>query len=416
MAGRSGAAWTLTLAAFIGPVLVAGCLWLLSLAGAAWTRPAVLAVLGALGAASWALARSAPAPQPSVSQNGRWAWPHAAAATAAFAAAALLRWNVHADYVYHWGQKAARNALLGGIDFAFLTRPWNAHLHPDYPNLMPTLGAAGFVVAGEIRWLASAALAILWFAALAGALVTLASRLAATRLGCSAAAGVALWVAAAFAIGFRQAGGADLPMCAAVAAGAVLLTARPGRELDAQVAWVAAFAAGTKLEGMPLAALLLTAHFARTRGFLEPPKALLRRAAILTLPAALVFSFWLAGVARYGLFSEANTAGLEAERLGIALRGLADVATRGSIWRGSTAIFLALPALVLARRERWAALWIGAQLVFYIYAYAAGPKDTEHWIETSAARLLFHLLPSLWVLGIAWLDRRSAGPGSWESE
>ena len=74
-------------------------------------------------------------------------------------------------------------------------------------------------------------------------------------------------------------------------------------------------------------------------------------------------------------------------------------------WHGLPFVLLALPALLAVRRTRAIAAVCCLQLAFYVYAYLAAPVDVRHWIETSAARLYFHLVPAALVLLVAAVDR-----------
>src|SRR5262249_25157616 len=56
----------------------------------------------------------------------------------AFTVCTARLWNLSPDFIYHWGIKGKTFALARGIDFHYLSRPWNIHLHPDYPNLLPS--------------------------------------------------------------------------------------------------------------------------------------------------------------------------------------------------------------------------------------------------------------------------------------
>jgi hypothetical protein len=61
------------------------------------------------------------------------------AALAVFALVSATLWITTPDWIFHWGLKAHRFYLQQGIDYAYLARPWNWTIHPDYPNLFPEL-------------------------------------------------------------------------------------------------------------------------------------------------------------------------------------------------------------------------------------------------------------------------------------
>ncbi|MEO1084806.1 MAG: hypothetical protein AAFY88_11245 [Acidobacteriota bacterium] len=393
--------------------------------GAVWSLAALLAIPGVLAlAASRRRRRADPASTASTASSlssflrrvhpaDAVAAAVAAGATLLFAAASALRMNVHADYVYHWGQKAARYALEGGVDVEFLAAPWNAYLHPDYPSLLPALHAAAFNAAGGIGWPVTAVIATLFFALLPASLFALveASSSDARPEGRCLAFTVATLGAVAFAVGFRQAGGADVAMAAAMTA-AVCAAVRPAtRGSDLDVAVIAALLAAVKLEGLPAAACLVGAHVVR-RAIAEPG-ARLRTAFVAALrssgPAAVAVGLWAWLTFGNGLFLESNTAAFRLDRLPTVLAGLGQTALLPDWW-GLPLALVALPALLAVRRLRWGAALLLVQLAFYVYSYAAGPVDTAHWIATSAARLLFHLVPAAVVLAIIAADRWAAAP------
>lgn len=327
-----------------------------------------------------------------------------AGAASLFAAASALRMNVHADYVYHWGQKAARFALAGGVDLKYLAQPWNAYLHPDYPSLLPALHAAAFNAAG-LGWPVAAVLATAFFVLLLFAIRALADAAAKSAPGAALASIVAALGATAFAVGFRQAGGADVIMAAAVTAAVCVLVRPATRGSDFDVAVVAALLAAVKLEGLPAAAALLALHALRRVS--AEPGARVRTALATGLrsagPTAVVVGVWAWLTFGHGLFLESNTGAFDAARLPTVLAGLVKTALLPDWW-GLPLVLAALPALALHRRLRFAALLLLAQLLFYVYSYTSGPVDTVHWIATSAARLLFHLVPAALVLAIAAAD------------
>ncbi|MEM8997417.1 MAG: hypothetical protein AAGF23_21715, partial [Acidobacteriota bacterium] len=338
-----------------------------------------------------------------------------------FAAASVLRMNVHADYVYHWGQKAARYALEGGVDVEFLAAPWNAYLHPDYPSLLPALHASAFNAAGGIAWPVTAVLATLFFAMLLAALFALAD--AASGVGSNGRAlgfAVAVLGSVAFAVGYRQAGGADVAMAAAMTAAACVLVRPATRGGDLDVAVIAGLLAAVKLEGLPAAACLIGLHVLRRAAgprSADEPRACWRRALAAGLrssgPTAVAVGLWAGLTFGNGLFLESNTAAFRLDRLPTVLSGLVHTLLLPDWWLLPLAL-AALPALLAVRRLRWAAALLLVQLGFYVYSYAAGPVDTAHWIATSAARLLFHLVPAAAVLGIAAADRWTSSAGDGE--
>ena len=124
-------------------------------------------------------------------------------------------------------------------------------------------------------------------------------------------------------------------------------------------------------------------------------------------PALVVVGVWAWTTFSHGLFLESNTGDFQLARLPEVLVGLLRVALLPDWW-GLPLVLVLLPAIAaLAKKERYAALLLLAQLAFYAYSYAAGPVDTRHWIDTSAPRLLLHLVPAALVMVIMAGDRFS---------
>ncbi|MEM8932580.1 MAG: hypothetical protein AAGE94_15460, partial [Acidobacteriota bacterium] len=249
-------------AAFQALTLIPLALLGLDLVGVNWSPTVVWTVLGP----SILVAFTLQAPS-----AGRWRPIElgdlaAAAALALFAIVSLLEWNVHTDYVFHWGTKAKRFALVGGLDLDFLVRPWNEHAHPDYPNGLPATLAAFAITGGGTRWLPVALLSTVHLGLLLLAARELAARMGAGLVGRTTALGVVAWGTMAFGVGFRQAGGADLPLAAAVVAGTAILAGPLDRRSDREIAWSGARAAVRKLGGMVVAALLGAVDSARRGG------------------------------------------------------------------------------------------------------------------------------------------------------
>ena len=87
-------------------------------------------------------------------------------------------------------------------------------------------------------------------------------------------------------------------------------------------------------------------------------------------------------------------------------RGLLD-----PLWVGLAVTVLLLPWLALRRLSRWPAVILLVQTAFYIAIYATAPVDTALYVQTSWARLLFHLLPAVWVLAAAAVERPANDTG-----
>lgn len=392
-------------------------------AGVPWRRRTLAAGLVALAAVAWLAARLArrtagPAtgPLPPADPPG-WADGVALACVGVFAAAA---WSLRAtipDFVYHWGIKAKRYQLAGGIDWAWLADPLAPAAHPDYPNLLPGLYAATAHLRG---WFDERAL-LAWSVVFLALCALAARRALAAAAGGAAVRGAGLALVAAalasFGLGYEMAGSADwLLALALLAALPELLGARAagGRATadagDLAVGLAAALAAGAKIEGVALGGFLVAARLARPAAATCGGCwfACLRRLPRLVLPPALVVLPWLAGSLRYDLFQPDNTGTWDPARIEIVAR--AAVETLGTPeWYGLPWLLLALPALLAVGRTRAAGAVVALQLAFYLAVYLTAPVDTRLYVLSSLPRLLFQLLPGLLVALVALLAPRRAG-------
>lgn len=319
------------------------------------------------------------------------------------------------DFVYHWGIKAQKFALAGGVDWEYLARPWLAQLHhPEYPQLLPNLGALTTLLAGGFDqravglWSIAALLAVVF--AVRGALRGAGVAPFLVQAG-TAWTGAAL---AMFGIGYLQAGSADPFVALALAAALPALLAAPGaaapgtgnRGHDIQIGLAAALAAAAKIEGVLLAAVLLAVHCGR-RLWAErrPPWRAVLRAG---LPVALVVLPWLYGCWRYGLRS--NAAGtLDLGRLPL----VADALWRqlaNPAWFGMAALLLLAPVLLARRGLRALGVVALAQLGFYVYTYLSAPFEPGYYILATFPRLALHLLPAVVAGAMVGLDAAARGP------
>jgi hypothetical protein len=326
-----------------------------------------------------------------------------------FAAMAWSGWIVMPDFVYHWGLKAHRFALAGGIDYAFLARPENWLVHPDYPNLWPETLAATALLAGhwhEPSLLAgTTALLLLLLLAARGALrdatlpvVRRAAVLAALALAC-----------AGFGIGYSLAGAADWLLALALVAALPALrepAAARGTSGALEIGLAAALAAASKIEGMPLAAAIVSVQLVRLLRAhrLRPQAADLRAAAALVLPSVIVVAPWAWSVRTHHLFMAMNATRPSLARLGAAAPALLSTLQLPE-WHGMTLALLLLPLLFLAPALRAFAVVASLQLAFDLWAYAATPVDPVALALTSFPRLVLQLLPAIVVAAaVAWLD------------
>ena len=382
---------------------------LLAWAGIPWTRWRLLAML-AVFLAIPPLGRPA-----AVSHEGRpressprepprlgWGDVAAIALVVAFALIAATRWVTTPDFVYHWGLKAERFAGAGAIDFRFLARPWNGGpgVHPDYPNLLPSLYAATALLAGRFDAEALMLWSALFFAAVVAALRGLLAAAGVERWTAQAAIATTAAVMTTFALGNLLAGSADWMIALALAAAAPALCGLAGEAADLQIGVAAAFAAAAKIEGVPLAAFLVAAHLL-ARALREGPAA--RRPATLArsllragLPPAAAIVPWLLVTARHGLFQASNSGPFDWSRRQAIWRGVLDVAGSAPLHGLPWALAL-LPLLWLSRRTRALAAVVSAQTLFYAWAYLASTIEPRFYVLSNGSRLLFQLLPAVLV-------------------
>jgi hypothetical protein len=400
-----GALYRATLYVLSGAVVLHLLLTLLDLAGVAWS-PMLLAALAALLCAlAWRFLPRGPERARLPSDPG-WGDGLALFALAAFTLVALTGWITIPDFVYHWGLKGHRFYLARSVDYAYLARSWNWVIHPDYPNLAPELFAAtallagGFDVPAMMLW-TGVIFALLLAAAREGLRQGEADRFA--RQG-----GLALVALAtgAFGLGHRMAGSADWMIALALAAALPPLLRPPDRTGDLQIGLAAAFAAASKVEGVPLAAFLILVQLAR-----HAPRPSLAAAARAGLPAAAVVLPWLARAAHHHLFLPLNSGPFRLFRAGEILpAALEALGTRA--WHGFALAALLPPLLLLHRRTRPFAAVATLQLFFYVYVYfTVRVDDLRFFVLSNFARLAFHLVPASLVAAlVAWGPHLSGPP------
>ena len=421
---RSPEGWALAFVA--GLVSLHLLLMALQAAGVPWRRLSLavgvavaVALLGLVAAGRIRRGDPRPAPGRAAAPAGaapastpwRWGGWVAGLSLAGFAAAVPARWVTLPDFVYHWGLKGKRYHLAGGVDFAFLSDPLRLTEHPDYPNLLPSLFAATAHLRGFFDEVSMLAWSVLFTAALLvlgrAALARGAPRRRLEGHWLEAGTAVFSLVTVMFVAGYQLAGGADLLVALGVVMALPALTAadRPGDDL--RVGLAAALVAGAKIEGVPLAALLVAARWwvgGRGRGGGN----LASRAARLPLPPLAVVVPWLWASARHGLFRQANTGAPDPERLPVVLGALGEALATPE-WHGFAWLLLLLPLTLLVRDTRVAGTLLAAQASFYLFVYLSAQAEPRFYVLSSFPRLLFHLLPALLLLLWMLLAARPAG-------
>jgi len=397
-----GALFRGTLYGMAGAVVFHLVLTALDFAGVPWSAW----LLAALGAVLYGLAWRFLPPRPErarLPSDLGWGDGLALFALAAATLIALTAWIATPDFVYHWGLKGARFHLARGVDYAWLARSWNWVIHPDYPNLLPETYAVTALLAGGFD-----VPAMLLETAVLFALLLAAAREGLRQGGAdrfTRQAGVALVALAcgAFWIASLLPGGADGMIALALAAAVPPLLRPPDRVGDFQIGAIAAFAAASKTEGMPLAAFLILVQWGRRAW---TGRRLEFGAALRTgLPAAVVILPWLARTLHHRLFLEINSGRFDPSRAGEIASTVLETLGAPS-WHGFLAAMFLPPLLLASRRARPFAGVATLQLLFYFYAYFTiqAADQTRAFILSNFARLGYQLIPaSLVVALVVWL-------------
>ncbi len=339
---------------------------------------------------------------PGTARTPDWGDGAALFAFSAFAAFAPTLWTATPDFIFHWGLKGQRFFLARGIDYDWLAKGWNWVIHPDYPNLLPELFAGTALLDGRFEASPQMLWSVIFFALI---LVSGREALRQTetpRPFAPAGLAIAAFALAGFGIVHRMAGAADWMPALALAAALPALLRPADREGDWEVGIAAAFAAASKIEGMPLAAFLIGVQFLRRKEI----GAALR----LGLPTAAVAGTWAIQTFRHGLYQKFNSGTFDLGRAPEVLRGLAVSAGWKESWHGLTLVLLAVPLLLLPRRTRAAGAVTALQLLFYLWTYLSSAVDTEYQVIASFPRLAMHLFPAVVVAGAVALGRGASLP------
>lgn len=363
------------------PLLLAGLLVLLVAAGSLVLRPRL----------------------PSSSLEPGWGYGVALFALLVFTLTALTLWTMTPDFPYHWGIKGHRFFLHRGVDYAWLARPWNWALHPDYPNLLPELYAATALLGGRFDPHAMMLWSSLFFALMLASAREGLRAVSDRWTGQAALAAVGL-LTATFGMGHLMAGAADWMIAGSFLAALPALLRAPDRAGDWQIGIAAAFAAASKIEGAPFALILVGTQLARR--ILAEKRLDLRSVLRLAAPAAAVGAPWLFRVYRHGLFLGSNAGPFDFSRAGEIFPAVAESLGEGA-WHGLSVLVFLGPALLLIRKTRAVAAVATLQLLFYLYVYFTAPVDTRYYVLSSFPRLIFHLIPALVVAGAVALEAKT---------
>ncbi|HSF41624.1 MAG TPA: hypothetical protein VLT87_17630 [Thermoanaerobaculia bacterium] len=389
-------------------------LTLLDFLGIPWHPVLLVALLLGLCGLAWRfLPRPLQGPRLPSDLGWGWGWGDGIAlfALAGFTLLALTSWIAIPDFFYHWGVKGERFAAARGIDYVFLARPWNWAIHPDYPNLLPELYAATALLFGKFSEPGMMLWSGVFFALLLAGARSALRQAGVERFSLQAGMALLALVLGAFGIGHLMAGAADWMIALAVMAAVPPLLRPPDPEGDLAVAFAAAFAAASKIEGVPLAGLLVLVQFVRHVAAERrvPWLAALR----LGIPVAAVVLPWLFQAMRHGLLQSTNSGAFEASRaalIGPALRETVTLAT----WHGfGWTVLLPLP-LLFFRKVRPVAAVTALLLLFDLYVYFTAPVDTRFYVLSSFPRLMFQVIPAILVAAIVATEPSGKTPGKSE--
>ena len=293
------------------------------------------------------------------------------------------------DFWAIWGLKARVFLESGGIDWRFLTSPWNTFAHPDYPLLLPFVYDFVALLGGgwSDRWLG------ILFVAWAVAFLLVARELAA-RETTPLVAALVTFALSSLAVS-RYVGLAEGTLIAYIGAG--VLFVRRAMLFDDDVAWrhgaiLLGLAACTKNEGLAmLASTAIAVVVCDVRRW---------RRVVRLWPAAAIALPWLVLRALHDLPTDVVSGS-------IASRFLERVPEAGKIfallnadlhepwfWAALLLGIVAAP-FVVWRRERFVLLACLFQLVVYVGVYFGTPRELTWHIETSWPRLTVQIAAPL---------------------
>lgn len=305
---------------------------------------------------------------------------------AGYAKLALAAPPIENDYLLIWGVKAKEFFFARGIDWTWLESPINHTAHPDYPILLPLVYDAFALVTGgwNDRWIGIITVAY-GVAALLVVRGVLADELPRPWRAVATAALMPL-------VFSPYVGLAEAPLIAYALAGLLLI--RRGGTLRGAIHL--GFAAFTKNEGLTLIVAAALALIAAER-WRELPR--LWPAVAIPLP-------WLVLRTVHGLQTDLLVPGIFAR---LAAR-LADpwpvFAAMSRYPAGSLLFWLGVAAALLlgwrrvGREERFLALVIVLQFLFFIAAYFVSPRELDWHVRWSWERIVHQLMPAIALLAV----------------
>jgi hypothetical protein len=398
-APQDGALYRATLYFLGGAVVLHFLLTLLDFAGVPW-HPLLLVFLGIV---LYVLGRRF-LPLGPERMGGRsglgWGDGVALFVLAVFTLLALSHLTTFSDFIFHWGVKGRRFHVARGTDYAYLARRWNWVIHPDYPNLLPEIYAVTTLLTGRFDLSAMMLEASAFFALLLATAREGLRQGGAGRFTRQAGLATVACAVGAYGIGGVIVGGADWLIALALAAAVPPLLRPPDRAGDFQIGLAAAFAAASKMEGVPLAAFLVLVQWGR-RAWGE------RRLAVgaalrAGLSVAAVVLPWLYRLSRHHLFQALNSGPFTPSRAPAILAATLE-ALQAPPWHGLLWTMFLPPLLLIHRRARPFAAAATLQILFYFHNYFTSISAAEPrlFILSNFARLGFQLVPASLVVALA---------------
>jgi hypothetical protein len=377
----------------LGSAALAFLLMAFSVAGIRWSRTVVIvAAIAILIAAIVIILRQRPFDWP------RLGWANlidllTLALIAGYVRVTTLAPPAEADFYAMWGAKAKQFFVTGGIDWRFLTDPLNVPSHVDYPMLLPLLYDVQALLLG--RWPDERWLGLVHIAASLAALMVIRGYLAGEMPKLARAAATLILMPLVFSPFF----GLPEGLLAVYGALALLFLRRAIRDGNGAVALRGAvylgLAASCKNEGLSLAIAVVLAVL------LTRPRFVVR-----LWPALAVALPWLLLRSHYGLRNDLVQEGMLGRLLnrvahpGPMLRALYEVPHGSTLFWIGVVLACAIGVRRLMREERFLALAILAQLLFFIGAYLVTPNEVVWHVRTSWERLVRQLLPSIALLAL----------------
>ena len=391
---------------------------LFSIVGIPWSIPGLAVPLLVLSAGAVVLWRRRPHPsrEPVSWRRGVAVWSVLACALTLLYLGLSFGFSaaVSADFLYFWGVKAVLFADNRGISSEFLRNPFATHATPDYPPLVPVVGAWGCLAAGRMPWMVVPLFSALWLAAAIPLLFDRCRRL----LGGDGSAGVVTFWTVAMSVSLVNSYSAGSAEPALVffetAALAWLLTEASPAESRFVPTIALCGAALTKVEGLLAVLLIAAGVYVRDRPLGERWAAA-RSVKLFVVPAAALslwfFYQWSRSLA-VGYGAHGELLAVYPDLLGVTLKGL---------WLQMNAGSLGLPwafaiLLILRRARKWRAAapalaLAGGLAAFLVFDYLHDRDDPSRRIEWTAPRVLQPALSAV-ILAAGVLSLSARRPGN----